>query len=748
MPDPNQSYASQLVFNGKKTMAPGDAYEPTRKMLGLSKDRQSHPLDTMPAFKLHDRLMGWYVHELDRQADNRLEMAMDDDFYDHLQWTDQELQTLAARGQAPIVFNLTQTTINWVLGSQRRATQDYRILPRKKTGAEAAQRKTELLKHVSDENRAEYETSAAFGMAVKVGVGWLECGQGRPEEGTQVYDRHEDWRCMLWDSTSRRYDLLDARYLFRTKWLDVDVAENLWRPRKGIINLASNQSALGFAESDNLGDEAMDSIESEYFGAMSGRAGNQRYSDTRERVRVIEAWFKMPVPDALVIKGGQFTGELFDEWSPGHWRDVKEGLATVVARPREVIHVAIMTDAGLLDLRPSPYRHNRYPFTPVWGYRRARDGMPYGMIRGIRDIQRDLNKRASKALHHLSTTRVTVQTGAVEDIEVLRDEAARPDAVIEYKNGHPAPEIHADTNIASAHIELMGRDAEMIQAVGGVTDENLGRKTNATSGIAIQRRQDQGALATSIFFENLRQSKQIHGEKLIVLVEMYYDKQEEFRITDSRGNPDFMPINDGDPKNAIAENKADFIITEEDWRASARQAQAEQLLELSGKLSATAPQLVVGILDLVVEALDVPKRDEIVKRIRQITGVDDPDADPNNPDEETLARKAQADKQAALAERQAMAALGEQEAKARKTAAEASKAELGLTTDSIAQLKAAFEAALAVAGAPAVAAAADQIFAEARAAAINQAQPPQAPQPQVPMQQAMPMQEQIPQPAM
>ena len=68
-------------------------------------------------------------------------------------------------------------------------------------------------------------------------------------------------------------------------------------------------------------------------------------------------------------------------------------------------------------------------------------------------------------------------------------------------------------------------------------------------------------------------------------------------------------------------------------------------MKLQGKLAATAPQIVMTCLDLVVEALDVPKRDELVKRIRQMTGVADPDEDPNNPSPETQARQAEQAKQ-------------------------------------------------------------------------------------------------------
>ena len=338
---------------------------------------------------------------------------------------------------------------------------------------------------------------------------------------------------------------------------------------------------------------------------------------------------------------------------------------------------------------------------------------------------------------------MVLEEGSVSDVEEVRNEAARPDAVITYRKGFAPPQIAADRDVAAAHIELMSRDAMMIQQVGGVTDENLGRNSNARSGKAILARQDQGQLATSQFFDNLRMSRQLHGEKQIVLIEQYYTDEDEFRITDMRGNPDFVPINDGAPENAIATFKADFILAEEDWRASFRQAQAEQLLDLAGKLAATAPMAVVGMLDLIVEALDVPKRDELVKRIRQVTGAEDPDADPNNPTPEQIAAQEAKAAEADMSRRQAEAALMELEAKARKLMAEAQKAEAATASDLIAQMKSAFEAAIAVAGAPAVAAAADRILADARASAgldpdIGPAQPPMMPAPAQLPPQAIP----------
>ena len=39
--------------------------------------------------ELHSRLMGFYRQKLDRQAQNRYEMAIDEDYYDNIQWDDE-----------------------------------------------------------------------------------------------------------------------------------------------------------------------------------------------------------------------------------------------------------------------------------------------------------------------------------------------------------------------------------------------------------------------------------------------------------------------------------------------------------------------------------------------------------------------------------------------------------------------------------------------------------------------------------
>ena len=112
--------------------------------------------------KLHGRLMDWYMQERDKQGPNRYEMAIDEDFYDGLQWSDEEVAALMERGQAPLVYNQIKPTINWMLGTERRTRIDGKVLPREEDDEEAAEVKSKLLKYLSDVNRTPFSRSEQF----------------------------------------------------------------------------------------------------------------------------------------------------------------------------------------------------------------------------------------------------------------------------------------------------------------------------------------------------------------------------------------------------------------------------------------------------------------------------------------------------------------------------------------------------------------------------------------------------------
>lgn len=666
---------------------------------------RGHVLDNDQSALLHKRLLGHYQRELDRQHDNRIEMAQDEDFYDNIQWDEEDAQALKERGQAPLTYNVISQTVNWIIGSEKRGRTDFNILPRGKEDAKPAERKTQLLKYLADVNRTPFHRSRAFEDAVKVGIGWIEDGVTDEDDGEPIYSRYESWRNMLWDSASTEYDLTDCRYVIRAKWVDLDVALAIFPERRELLERSAQVGdRLGYDLAN--GDEVMDYAEDERELSVTHGSAIDNVDSRRDRVRLIEVWYRKPERVKKVI-GGEFGGEVFTPDHPGQMKTLESGQAIVAERVMMRMHCAIMTTEGLLFDGQSPYRHNRFPFTPIWAYRRGRDGLPYGVIRGLKDIQEDINKRASKALFILSSNKIIADQDATDDWQELLDEVARPDGVLRVKTGRRF-ELAIDRELAPAHLELMGRSIQMIQQVSGVTDELMGRTTNATSGVAVQARQEQGAMSTSKLFDNLRFAVQVQGEKQLSLVEQYFTEQKQFRITNSRGTPDYITVNDGMPENDIVRSKADFVISDADWRASMRQAQAEQLMEMMTRLP---PQVAMVMLDLVIETMDLPNREELVKRIRQVTGQRDPDATELTPEEQQAMQAQQAQQQ--MQQEMFMAELRAKIAKAVRDEVEAQAKAAGIAKTNVETQAAAVNAAQTAMAAPGLLPVADGIMEEA-----------------------------------
>lgn len=706
-----------------KKSSPEDRIETPK---GEEKPGAESQLDSDKAVALHDRLINLYRMELDRQAENRYQQALDEDYFDNIQFTDEEIAELKDRGQPATVYNVISTSVNWVLGSERRGRTDFKILPRGKEDAKQAEQKTKYLKYLSDVNRTPFHRSRAFGDAVKVGIGWLEVGAQDEDDGETIYDRYESWRNMLFDSASTELDGSDMRYQFRSKWVDEDIAVALFPKRAAQIADAVTDSVLygSFELAD--GDIAMD--QSEWDRSDTGALGTV-VTHNRRRVRLIEAWYRVPEM-VKKVRGGPFNGQVFDSKDQRHVEALQQGF-NVVEKVMMRTRVAILTTKDLLWEGPSPYRHNKFKFVPIWGYKRGRDGLPYGMIRGLRDIQDDVNKRMAKALHIISTNKVVMDEGALPDgvtIEEFADEVSRSDAIIVKKQGKELI-LNADRELEPAHLEFASRNIQMIQQAGGVTDELLARNTNATSGVAIQRRQEQGSLATSHFFDNLRLAEQMRGEIELSLVEQFATEEKQFRITNQRGTPEFVTINDGLPENDITRTKADFVISEAEWRATMRQAASAELADLVAKMP---PEVGLAILDLLVDDMDVTNREEIIKRIRQINGMRDPDAVELTPEE--MQKQEAAAKQAAAQEAMFNAELAGKEADAAKKQAEAKRIEAQTLNEKMTAAGTAMEAATAIVQLPTIAKVADNLLQDAGWAGAN----PAAGLPPMPQQPAMP----------
>lgn len=695
-------------FNWREAMAlvPAPEGELLGQSIALSEDVEIplHPLDTEPMKRLHGRLFGLYQRELDRQHENRKQQAKDSAFEDGKQWSDEEKAILEARGQTPLCFNQIKPIANWLDGNALRNRADFKVLGRGPEDVKPAEIKTALLKYLSDVNNLSLHQQLAFADARKVGIGWLEDGVQQGDDGEEIYSRHVPWREVLHDSHARQLDLSDARYLFRHGYYDVDTVVIGFD-----LDQSRYESVLQVAPSINAtsNDDVLDATEGD--GLLNNLNVHSSHGDSvRERVLLIECWYTVP-EQVEEFHGGSLARQRYDASNELHQQAISAGDGVLIKRMRQSMRLAVMTESALLWEGPSPYRHNRFPYTPIWCYRDDETGLPYGINRGLLDLQFDVNKRASKALHILSTNKVLAEKGAIDekDIDGFLEEAARPDAFLEYNKGFLL-DLNVDRELAPAHLDMMRMSMAQIQSSSGVTDEQLGRTTNAVSGAAITARQDQGALQTANLFDMFRHARQWQGQKMLANIEQFMTESKVIRITNAKGREEFIRLNDKSlPESVLTATQADFIISDSPQAASMRLAQAEQLSNL---LQRMPPDIAVLMLPTMIDLMDIPNKDEFIKQLRSKLGIPAPDAE-QTPEQLQQAQAAAQQQQMQMAMQQLQ--LEEARNKAAKLAAETGHLEAKIVRERVAAMNDAVQAATVAVSAAPIAATADDMLASA-----------------------------------
>lgn len=593
---------------------------------------------TDDAILLAGHLQDWFMQERELQWESRLEMAEDADFYDGEQWTAEELKELKERNQAPSVVNLILPVVQWIIGAQKRNRAEWKIVPTTADGLEDAQLKQRLLKTVLEDSYGHQRKSSAFESSMKSGLAWRELGVRGDNSDMPLFIGYESWRNIHYDSSAKDPMFVeDGRYIFRRKLVDLDIACAKYPEFKDMLKAA----ATSVYDTDY--DYSNEDIQL-YAGRSPGGYGTaswEAYRSRRRAVPLVEAWYRAPVK-VKSMRGveGYRDGTVYDETDEAMRRAVEAAKANAAlenARAssglfdmvRMQMFVAVFIDPAdqqhvgrLLFNCKSPYRHNRFPFVPMWAYRRDRDGTPFGVVRNMKSPQRDFNKRHSKAQFILATRGVVYDEGAVDDEDKMVSELARPDFAIAKRKGYDL-ELHDDHDLAPTHINISNLDREYIREASGVTGENLGLSTNAISGTAIARRQEEGTTITQSLFDNLRYHDQACGEIALSLVEQFM-LEPMLLAMDTPNGLAFTTVNEQTEDgvlNDISARKARFVVGEQDYHATMRAALTDSLMELMTHMEA---DVAMQLLDVVIDMTDVPQRQEIVRRIRLLNGMPDP----------------------------------------------------------------------------------------------------------------------------
>lgn len=654
-------------------------------------------MDEASVSERFEKRKAWFLSEASRQGFNRSIMAKCESFYDSQQWDSEKAAEVEERGQAAIVYNEIKPVVDWLIGTERKSRVDFVVVAMDEgdEASEDAMLKTKLMKYLDDTNRAAFERSFAAEDAFKSGLGWIEVGLRGDKSGVPIYIGAESWRNILYDSQGSKRDLSDARFIFRSKVVDKDIAEALFPDKKKEIDRCTQTGDDASIFREWLGGagtlSGLDAFngDSESYDYMTNRPVD--LFNPRERVLLIECWSREPQPQTDPVTG------------------IADGISWRMS-------CSVMTEKDTLIEAWSPFRHDMFPFIPVWAYRNKRTGLPYSPVLPLIGPQEARNHRMSRSLYEASVNQIKMEVGAIDaevmDLEDLRRELDSPDGTAVFANGALSGgkvQERANTDKAQFHLQMAQHDSDSIRMMSGVNQDNMGRNSNVTSGKAVMAKQEQGSLLTMELFDNLLFARQMEGELTLSLAEQFVTEPMTIRTANDSRKYEFQQINqpqpDGTYLNDITKRKASFQVGEQAWKLSYAEAAFDSLMQVLSQLASSAPQVVIGMLDVVFEMHpNLPRKKAILERIRQVNGQVDPD------EKQTPEQQAAMQQKQQVAQAQFDAQMAQLQATIRESQAKGEKLEADAMAKRLEGLYMSAQAAQVLTMAPQIGPAADELL--------------------------------------
>jgi hypothetical protein len=193
---------------------------------------------------------------------------------------------------------------------------------------------------------------------------------------------------------------------------------------------------------------------------------------------------------------------------------------------------------------------------------------------------------------------------------------------------NPKPERQSGATMATAQVQLLQLSTEQMRAASGQQNANFGIRSEASSGVGIQRLKAQGEIATFHFPDNLARALRYEDVVLIDLIQKTYDVPKVIRIIGIDGQMDQAQVNP-DMEQAFAEvqqaqsdvskifnpsiGKYDVVIDTGPSYQTMRQEGADRLVEMTTR----NPQIMQVAVDIVMRAQDFPMSEELARRLEK-----------------------------------------------------------------------------------------------------------------------------------
>lgn len=590
-----------------------------------------------------------------REAKNRALMKEDLEFARlGIQWPDKIRKQREAEGRPVLTINRMPAFIRQVVNDSRQNKPSIRVHPVEKGDVKTAEVINGLIRNIEVISNADVAYDTAIEASIGMGLGYwrinLDYACDDSFDKDIVIRAVPNPFAIYGDPYSQCADSSD----WMTAFVIDEMPEAIFKrkfPKAKKIDFTSSawSQASGWADGE------------------------------RKIIRVAEYWRRDEITRTLAgftHDAAQGVEYAFEEDLPAK-QQMYGSLTIVGSRPVKSYKVKQHRLNGVEELDATDWPGRYIPVVPVYGDEVNVEGERHfrSLIRDAKDPARMFNywRTMSTELVALAPKAPFIgRVGAFETDQAKWETAnTETHSYIEY-DGAEAPQRQPFSGIPAGAIQEALNASDDMKAVMGIHDASLGARSNETSGRAIQMRQREGDVSTFHFIDNLSRAIRHTGKILIDLIPKVYNQDRVVRVLGEDGKPDVVTLT-GEGQSRPEEGIYNLTLGKYDLTVKTGPSfstQREEAVAMLTELVRASKESALILGDIIVENMDIPGGDRVVKRLQAILPPEVKAAEQGDNPEAAQVAQVQQQAQAALQQMQQQAGQAIQELQQRLAAAE------------------------------------------------------------------------------
>lgn len=566
------------------------------------------------------------------------EAEEDIDFANGKQWTDDEKAKLESQGRPALTFNKIKPIIKLLTGHMLQNSARLEVNPEGGEDQKFSEVMDNLIDHIDESTQLEFNMGYMFSGAQKAGRSWIEFYHDYDDDPIfgQLKSIYHGPFMIYDDPRGTAYDLSDREFCFKIVKRTKSELKELYPKKKDKIDELSLDTedvedgmVIKEGDSNNYGIGSGSKV------GINATASGFEPKEPQKQYTVKEYWRIKRSEKFCVYFLDKGDMPKFDTEDQAQAEIAKRQAAFIeagnppelfkhklVKRKAREMHVAIKVGGVILEDGKSPmepYYHG-FPFFQYiadWSPE-AKDEKErvMGIVRSLKDPQREKNKSRSQFLHILGTS---ANSGWLGDEEALTDAqwselknfGSTPGLTVRKKKGAQLERIQpVAPDLASQAREKAATDD--FKEVSGINSDLLAVDQSANpSGKAIALRIRQAITILETDFRNLRYTKKLIGEFLFKVIPTLFDVTKMKKVLG---------------QNFIKENQVEdnllktFLIMIEDGKYNVRVAEQgntktmrEETLEDLMNMVSNGMQIP---FEVIADFMTFPNKTEVLNKVK------------------------------------------------------------------------------------------------------------------------------------